>query len=215
MVSLAPEITATPAAIRPQGWTSGPRARAKAGDMLSMPVCHFGTFFGFLGLPIRRHCRTAMSTSTTPMAILAARAASAGEVLGFGGLLPVTTRVKATTVTNERSHPRMKAAPLRTPPFDASTRMNAVSGMGSSVMANPIRMRSMTTRLRPPFFARTRPGASTSHGHAGSAQHRGTVVHRGGKVGWVQGFGLLEIGGGQSSPEPVLFDRQRVRTTCR
>ena len=86
-------ITATPAATSPQGWVSGARPMAYHGDMLSRPVCHFGGFFGGLGLPILRRCRTAISTRATPMAIFTARAASEGDVFGFGGLFPVTRRV--------------------------------------------------------------------------------------------------------------------------
>src|SRR5664280_1809807 len=110
-------MVATPAATSPQGWVSGARPMAYHGDMLSMPVCHLGVFFGFFGLPIFRHWRTAMSTSTTPMAIFTARAASDGAVLGLGGLLPVMSTVPATTMASDRSHPKMNAAPFRTPPL--------------------------------------------------------------------------------------------------
>ena len=115
------------------------------GDMLSMPVCHLGVFFGFLGFPILRHCRMAMSTRTTPMAIFTARAARDGAVLGLGGLLPVSSTVPATTTASERSHPKMKAAPFRTPPLDASMRMKAVRGIGSSVTTRPMMTRSRIT----------------------------------------------------------------------
>ena len=40
----------------------------------------------------------------------------------------------------------MKAAPFLTPPFDANTRMNAVRGMGSRLIANPMRKRLRSTR---------------------------------------------------------------------
>jgi hypothetical protein len=77
------------------------------------------------------------------MASLAARAASEGAVLGFGGLLSVTSTVNAITIARDKSQPKMNAAPFLTPPLDARTRMNAVSGIGSSVIAKPTR-----TRLR-------------------------------------------------------------------
>ena len=85
-----------------------------------------------------------MTSSATPMASLAASAASEGAVLGFGGLLPVTSTVNAITIASDRSQPKMNAAPFRTPPLDARTRMNAVSGIGSSVIAKPMRMRFRT-----------------------------------------------------------------------
>ena len=79
------------------------------------------------------------------MAILAARAASEGAVLGAGGLLPVARIVTATTTAREASQPKMKAAPFLTPPFDASTRMKAVKGIGSRVIAKPMMSRSRIT----------------------------------------------------------------------
>ena len=118
---------------------------ATHGDMLSMPVCHFGVFLGFLGWPILARRRTAMTTSATPMSILTAMAAREGAVLGLGGLFPVTRTVRAITAASESSHPKMKAAPLRTPPLDIRTRMKAVSGMGSRVMTSAIRTRSRIT----------------------------------------------------------------------
>jgi hypothetical protein len=87
-----------------------------------------------------------MTSNATPMAIFTASAASDGAVLGLGGLLPVTRIVPATTMASERSHPKMKAAPLRTPPLDARTRRNAVSGIGSRVMTKPMSNRSRITR---------------------------------------------------------------------
>ena len=122
---------------------------AYKGDMLSRPVCHFGGFFGGLGLPILRRCRTAMSTSATPMAIFTARAASEGAVFGFGGLFPVTRTVRATTMARESSHPKMNAAPLRVPPLDSRMRINAVRGIGSSVMTKPMISRSKITAPGP------------------------------------------------------------------
>src|SRR5580704_17050503 len=83
------------------------------------------------------------------MASLAASAASEGLVLGFGGLLPVRSTVAATTTASETSQPKMNPAPFRTPPWDARIRMNAVSGIGSSVIAKPIRTR-LRTSMRPP-----------------------------------------------------------------
>jgi hypothetical protein len=115
------------------------------GDMLSMPVCHLGGFFGFLGWPILARRRRAMNTSTTPMRILMAIPASDGAVLDFGGLLPVARMVRATTAARESSQPKMKAAPLRTPPLDIRTSMKAVRGIGSRVMTRPMRIRSSVT----------------------------------------------------------------------
>lgn len=116
---------------------------AYKGDMLSIPACHLGVFFGFLGRPNRRYRRHATNNSTVPNAILAAKAPSDGAVLGFGGELPVASRVITTTTTSDATHPTMKAAPFRSPPSDARMRMNAVRGIGSSVTPNP-----MMTRLR-------------------------------------------------------------------
>src|SRR5271169_6048076 len=99
------------------------------GDMLSRPVCHFGGFLGGLGFPMRRRCRIAISTRATPIAIFAARAPSDGAVFGCGGLLPVTRTVMATTMARERSHPKMKAAPLRVPPLDKRMSRKAVRGI--------------------------------------------------------------------------------------
>jgi hypothetical protein len=78
------------------------------------------------------------------MASLAARAASEGAVLGLGGLLAVTSTVKAITMASDTSQPKMNAAPFRTPPLDARIRMNAVSGSGSSVITRPMRTRVRT-----------------------------------------------------------------------
>src|ERR1039457_3208442 len=138
-------MVATPAATRPHGWVSGPSAMAYQGDMLSMPLCHLGVFLGFLGLPMRRQWRTAMNNRTAPIRILTASPANDGAVFGLGGLLPVTNTVPATTLAHETIHPNMKAAPLRTPFFDASTRTNPVSGIGSRVITNPMSNRSMIT----------------------------------------------------------------------
>src|SRR5277367_6915882 len=130
-------MTVTPAATSAHGWVSGPSPMAYQGVMLSMPVCHLGGFFGGLGLPILRYCRMAITVSPTPMASLAARAASEGAVLGLGGLLPVTSTVNAITIASDSSQPKMNAAPFLTPPSEARIRMNAVSGIGSSVIARP------------------------------------------------------------------------------
>ena len=86
------------------------------------------------------------------MASLAASAASEGAVLGFGGLLPVTSTVNAITMASDTSQPKMNAAPFRTPPFDARIRMNAVSGIGSSVIAKPMRTR-LRTSMCPPILS--------------------------------------------------------------
>src|ERR1700691_1816501 len=100
-------MTVTPAAISAQGWVSGPSAMAYHGVMLSMWACHLGVFFGGFGLFIFRYCRTAITVSPTPMASLAASAASEGAVLGFGGLLPVTSTVNAITIASDTSQPKM------------------------------------------------------------------------------------------------------------
>src|SRR5205823_4205108 len=97
---------------------------------------------GFFGWPIFRRCRIATPTRTTPIAILTASAARDGAVFCLGGLLPVARTVTATTTANETSHPKMNAAPFRTPPLDGSKIMNALSGSGSSVIAKPIRTSS-------------------------------------------------------------------------
>jgi hypothetical protein len=120
------------------------------GLMWSMLACHLGVFFGGFGLPSFRYCRIAISSSPAPMASLTASAASEGAVLGFGGLFPVTRTVIAITITSDRSQPKMNAAPFRTPPFDARTRMNAVSGIGSSVITKPMRTR-LRTSICPPI----------------------------------------------------------------
>jgi hypothetical protein len=83
------------------------------------------------------------------MASLAASAASEGAVFGFGGLLPVTSTVTAITIASETSQPKMNAAPFLTPPVDARIRMNAVSGIGSSVIASPMRTRLRTIMCAP------------------------------------------------------------------
>ena len=83
------------------------------------------------------------------MRILAARAASDGAVLGLGGLFPVTTTVTAITTASDASHPKMNPAPFLTPFLDASTRMNAVNGIGSRLIASPMRRRLRTSTTNP------------------------------------------------------------------
>ena len=136
-----------------------------------MLVCHLGVFFGGLGLPSFRYCRMAITVSPTPMASLAARAASEGAVLGFGGLLPVTSTVNAITIASDTSQPKMNAAPFRTPPLDARTRMNAVSGSGSTVIARPMSTRLRTIMWVPICWPRPRAafGASCFAGLRGSS----------------------------------------------
>jgi hypothetical protein len=94
-------------------------------------------------------CRIAITTRSTPSAVLAASDASEGAVLGLGRLLPVARTVIVTTTARDTSHPKVKAAPLRTPRLDGSTTRNAVSGNGSSVTARPIRARSRTNMAVP------------------------------------------------------------------
>jgi hypothetical protein len=72
----------------------------------------------------------------------------------------VTRSVRATTTARESSHPKMKAAPFRTLPFEERTKTNAVSGMGSRVMANPMSKRSRTTEVRLPSWTSDRYGKS-------------------------------------------------------
>src|SRR4051794_39215496 len=146
-------MTATPAATSPHGWVSGPNAMANAGDMLSMPACHFGVFFGGFGWPNLRHRRQPITSRTAPMRILTARAMSDGAVLFLGGLLPVTSTVTATTIASDASHPKMNAAPFLTPPWDAKTRMNAVNGIGSRLMTKPIRTRSRISTPSPCYLS--------------------------------------------------------------
>src|SRR4029077_19180753 len=75
------------------------------------------------------------------MASFAASAAREGVVLGFGVSLPLTSTVNAITIASDNSQPKMNAAPFLTPPLDARIRMNAVRGIGSRVIAKPMRMR--------------------------------------------------------------------------
>jgi hypothetical protein len=100
---------------------------AYKGVMLSMCSCHLGGLFGGFGLPIFLRCRISITSSPAPMASFAASAASDGAVLGGGSLLPVTSTVTAITIVSDRGQPKMNAAPFRTPPFEARTRLNAVS----------------------------------------------------------------------------------------
>ena len=79
------------------------------------------------------------------MMVLTIRPATDGAVFVLGGLLPVSRTVTATTIASDTSHPKMNAAPFRTPPCDANTRMNAVKGIGSRVIANPMRTRLRTS----------------------------------------------------------------------
>jgi hypothetical protein len=76
------------------------------------------------------------------MAIRIASAVEAGAVCGLGGLLPVASTVTVTTTASETSQPNTNAAPFLTPRLDGSTIMNVVSGIGSSAIARPIKMRS-------------------------------------------------------------------------
>src|SRR5215475_13415453 len=154
--SLASTTVAAPAPISSQGCSVGASAMANHGDMLSTCSCHFGGFFGGLGRPLARMCRTAITTRTAPSAILTASDASDGAVLGLGGLLPVASTVIVTTMPRDTSHPNTNAAPLRAPPLEGSTMKNAVSGSGSSATATPIRTRLSTSMPSLP----SRPGGS-------------------------------------------------------
>src|SRR5512135_3820756 len=108
--TLASTTVAAPAPISAQGCSVGARTMANHGDMLSTCACHFGGFFGFFGRPIRRRSRSAITTRTTPSAILTASDASEGAVFGLGGLLPVASTVTVTTMPRDTSHPNTKAA---------------------------------------------------------------------------------------------------------
>src|SRR6516164_6084233 len=143
--SLASTTVAAPAPISTQGCSVGASTMANHGDMLSTCSCHFGGFFGGLGRPRARMCRTAITTRTAPRAILAASAASDGAVLGLGGLLPVASTVTVTTIARDTSHPNTNAAPLTVPRLEGRITRNAVSGSGSRVIARPIRIRSRIT----------------------------------------------------------------------
>src|SRR5215469_16184853 len=143
--SLASTTVAAPAPISSHGCSAGARPRANHGDMVSTCACHLGGFFGGLGRPILRWCRTAVTTRNAPRAIFTASAASEGAVFGLGGLLPVARTVTETTTASETSQPNTNAAPLRVPPLAGSTIKNAVSGSGSSAIARPIRTRSSIT----------------------------------------------------------------------
>src|SRR6516165_3482049 len=113
--SLASTTVAAPAPISTQGCSVGARTMANQGDMLSTCSCHLGGFFGGLGRPLARMCRTAITTRTTPRTILIASAASDGAVLGLGGLLPVASTVTVTTMARETSQPNTNAVPFRAP----------------------------------------------------------------------------------------------------
>src|SRR4029077_7877357 len=124
----------------------------KDGFVVPPPPCHFGGFFGFLGWPIIRRRRIAITSRTTPMAIFTARDAREGTVFGLGGLLPVASTVIVTTIARDTSHPNTNAAPLRTPRLEGSTTRNAIRGSGSSATATPIRTRLSNTAA--PYLAR-------------------------------------------------------------
>jgi hypothetical protein len=85
---LASTTVAAPAPISTQGCSVGARIMANHGGMLSTCCCHFGGFFGGLGRPLARMCRTAITTRTSPSTIFTASDASDGAVAGLGGLSP-------------------------------------------------------------------------------------------------------------------------------
>src|ERR1043165_4535992 len=135
-------MVAAPAATSVQGWRNAARPAAPQSESWSRRAIQAG---GFLGWPIRRRWRRAIRISTTPAASLTARAASDGTVFGSGGLLPVETMTAAMTAIRQASQPRMNARPVQVPLSELSTRMKAVSGNGSRVMASPMSSRSSTT----------------------------------------------------------------------
>src|SRR5215472_9585017 len=147
--SLACTTVAAPAPISTHGCSVGARSMANQGDMLSTCSCHLGGFFGGLGRPLARMCRTAITTRTAPITILTTSTASDGAVLGLGGLLPVASTVIVTTMASDTSHPNTNAAPLRAPRSEGSTTKNAVSGSGSSATAKPIRIKVSTSTAFP------------------------------------------------------------------
>src|SRR6185437_3715923 len=143
-------MVAAPAATSVQGWRNAARPAAPQSESWSRRAIQAG---GFLGWPIRRRWRRAIRISTTPTASLTARAASDGTVFGAGGLLPVDAMTAAMTAIRQASQPRMNARPFQVPLWEVSTRMKAVSGNGSRVIASPMSKRSSTT---PPPLPRVR-----------------------------------------------------------
>src|SRR5664280_2818461 len=207
-------MVAMPAATSPHGWVNGPRARANHSDMLSTPVCHLGGSLGGFGLPSRRYWRTAMTSSTTPIRILTASAANEGAVLGLGGLLPVTRMVSAITMARDSSQPKMKAAPLRTPFFEARTTMNAVNGIGSSEITRPMRMRSRVMCV-PPSSSRYPREQPTSRGLRPGAQDGSSVGRAGGGVHGMPQWNVSSTGAGARWPvaRAVSYTHLRAHET--
>ena len=109
------------------------------------------------------------------MMVLTIRPATDGAVFARGGLLPVSRTVTATTIASDTSHPKMNVAPFRTPPCDANTRMNAVKGIGSRVIANPMRTR-LRTSTRHELPGRNRRRLEYSHTRGSNTQH-GNINH--------------------------------------
>src|SRR5262249_8665522 len=153
--SLACTTVAAPAPISTQGCNVGARTMANHGDMLSTCSCHLGGFFGGLGRPLARMCRTAMTTRTVPSAIFTASDASDGAVLGLGRLLRVGAPVLVPPWAGAPGPPNTNAAPLPSPPFEGSRPKKAVGGGGSSATATPIKIRLSTSTAVPP----SQPGA--------------------------------------------------------
>src|SRR5262249_35497611 len=147
--SLACTTVAAPAPISTQGCNVGASTMANHGDMLSTCSCHLGGFFGGLGRPLARMCRTPITTRTAPSAILTASPASDGAVFGLGGLLPVASTVTVTTTARDTSQPNTNAAPLRAPCLEGSTTKNAVSGSGASATATAISIILSTSTAGP------------------------------------------------------------------
>src|SRR4051794_6344980 len=162
--------------------------------MVSTVACHFGGFFGFLGWPILRRRRIAITSRATPIAIFTARDAREGAVFGLGGLLPVASTVTVTTIARDTSHPNTNAAPLRTPRLEGSTTRNAIRGSGSRAIAIPIRTRLSTTAV--PYLARQEDRrASILAGRSLGVLTPGRVVSGGSRAGpWLRSTTTLPLG---------------------
>ena len=151
-------MVATPAATSTHGCSRNPRPAAASGLTRSMLDIHFGCFFGSVRAGRARR-RTATKTSTTPIASFTARAAVEGELFGIRGLPPVTSTVTATIATSVSSHPRVNPRPLSNPRSAASSRIIAVSGIGSRVTTRPMRNKSRIMSSLPICRATTVAGA--------------------------------------------------------
>ena len=135
-------MVAAPAATSVQGCRNAARPATLSSESRSSLAIQAA---GLRGWPIWRLLRRAITISTTPMASLTASAAVDGTVCGLGGLFPVAAMTAAITTTRQASQPRMNARPFQMPFSALSTRMKAVSGNGSRVIASPMSSRLSTT----------------------------------------------------------------------